>query len=192
MVQIEYVGLRMAGARIWRNDMKIKKLGVLVCCVLALCLGFALAGCDGEEASKKAFGGYWSVVDMEQDGEITTAEDMSLLRSLGLDVTLSLNEDLSATLTIFGSVGTGTWTPKTSKEATFTLDGQDIELTLEDDQLHLVNNTTTMNFTRSEEAPASDEGEVQGAEPGGEAADDATTDDTAADDATTDDTEAAN
>ena len=137
--------------------MNIKKLGVLVCCVLALCLGLALAGCDGEEASKKAFAGEWQVVDMEQDGEITTADDMALLRSLGLDVILSLNDDLSASLSIFGSKGEGTWQPETSTKATFVLDGQDIEMTIEDDQLTLVQNTTTMNFVRSEEAEDSDD-----------------------------------
>ena len=140
--------------------MNIKKLGVLVCCVLALCLGLVLAGCDGEEASKKAFSGEWQVVDMEQDGEITTADDMALLRSLGLDVILSLNDDLSASLSIFGSKGEGTWQPETSKKATFVLDGQDIEMTIEDGQLTLVQNTTTMNFVRSEELAGDDEAEA--------------------------------
>ena len=177
--------------------MNIKKLGALVCCALALCLGLALMGCDGEDASKKAFGGNWSVLHMEQDDQITTADDMSLLRSLGLDVTLSLNEDLSASLTIFGSEGTGTWTPETSKKATFTLDGQDIEMTIADDELTLVQNTTTMVFVRSDEVETGEDAELQGAEPGGDAADDtaddAAVDDAAADnDATAEDTEAGN
>ena len=166
--------------------MTIKKFGALVCCVLALCLGFALVGCDGVEASKKAFCGEWSVEEMDQDGEITTAEDMALFRSLGLDVVLTLNDDLSAKLSIFGSEGDGTWEPETKSKATFVLDGQNIEMTIEDGKLHLKQDSTLMTFVRSEELEGTEEAKAdEAAATTDEAA--ATTEDTAADATTTED-----
>lgn len=133
--------------------MKKKTLIIVAAAAVAIvvCVCLALTFCTGEKASLKAFTGEWTAESMQQDDEVTTEEDLALFRSIGLDVTLSLRDDLSATYVIFGAESKGTWQPETGTAATLTLSGQDIDLSLQDGKLTMQSNTTTVVFVHSDD-----------------------------------------
>ena len=118
---------------------------------IIVCVCLVLTFCTGEKASLKAFTGEWSALTMQQDDEITTEEDLALFRSLGLDVTLSLRDDLSATYSLFGAESNGTWQPETGTTATLMLNGEEINLSLQDDTLTMQTYATTIEFVHSDQ-----------------------------------------
>ena len=126
-------------------------VGVVAAVAIVVCVCLFLTFCTGEKAGLRAFTGEWSAASMQQDDAITTEEDMALFRSIGLDVTLSLRDDLSATLSLFGAESSGTWQPESGSAATMSLNNEEIDLTMEDGQLKMQNNETTIVFVHSDE-----------------------------------------
>ena len=89
--------------------------------VLALTLGFGVAGCSSggaaddaaEEAAidESTFYGLWVVsgVDSDKDGGITTQEEFEAMTEFGFELSFTLNEDGTAVLNQFGTVFAGDW-----------------------------------------------------------------------------------
>ena len=120
-------------------------------CMFALTLGLvACGGGDAVSQSKAAFTGDWTLSGMEADGNVTSAQDLEQLKSLGLEVTLSLKEDGSASLSLFGESVNGTWEPKTATEASMTAENQTISMTIAEDTLTMEQSNTKLSFVKSE------------------------------------------
>ena len=128
----------------------MRKTGILLslCCAFALCL--ALVGCGGgggNDAAKAAFTGTWDLTGITQDGEETTAEEISMLSSLGLDVYLTLNEDGTSKLVLFGESMEGTWTADSETAGTITLQGESTDMAIEGDTLKMTESGSGSSLT---------------------------------------------
>ncbi|MBO4352438.1 MAG: hypothetical protein J5818_02965 [Eggerthellaceae bacterium] len=136
-------------------------IAVVLCCTLALALG--LVGCGGgaEKAdpvaeSKAAFTGTWDLSGMVENGEPVAQEDLDIVKSLGLEIYLELDEDGSAMLELAGSSLGGEWTPKTATEADISFDDETITMTIDGDTLSMEQDGSRLEFTkRNESASAS-------------------------------------
>lgn len=134
-------------------------IAVLLSCAFAFCL--VLFGCAGDggnngEDAKKAFIGTWALVEIAQDGQVTSAEDLEMLKSLGLEVYVNLNEDGTASFMLFQESIEGTWEAKSATEGSLTLNGQEVGMTIEDSKLKFEQDGATLMFEKGEarEVPA--------------------------------------
>ena len=132
----------------------MRKTGILfsLCCAVALCL--ALVGCGGAESgndtAKAAFTGTWDLTGITQDGEVTSSEDIAMLSSLGLEVYLTLNEDGTSQLVLFGEPMEGTWTAESETAGTVVLQGENTAMTIEGDTLTMTENDSSLTFKKGE------------------------------------------
>lgn len=114
----------------------MRKLGIitLVACVMALCL--VLVGC-GKKDSKEAFVGTWTLHSIESATEDMSmdADSISLLRDMGVNVTLMLNDDGTFVLNTGNNQMTGSWETKSDTAGTATADGYQgtVDLSIGDD-----------------------------------------------------------
>lgn len=109
-----------------------RRIGVVaaLCCVLALC--FALVGCGGS-ASKADYTGDWKLAS-SSDANYDEAS-IKLMRSLGKDVSLTLNDDGKGTLTMLDDQTSVTWEAKSGTEGKLKAGDTETSLTLEGDKL---------------------------------------------------------
>lgn len=123
----------------------IRKIGIIaaLCCVFALC--FALVGCGGVDKSK--YTGDWKLA--YGSDENLDAESIQLMESLGLSVTLTLNEDGSGSLDLFGEKMDAKWEASSNTEGKITLDGSEAKIKLSDAELVIEDSTgSSMAFKR--------------------------------------------
>lgn len=125
--------------------------------VMAFMLCISLFGCGGSSSSSSgsyetAFVGTWNAVEMTGD-ESYDKDQVEALRTLGmLDIYMNLEEDGKA---IFSSVSgnqsssvEGIWKAESETQATFTVNENSTPMTLEDGQLSMTSNDTTMIFEK--------------------------------------------
>ena len=132
----------------------MKKL--LRCCLTAF-LAFSLLGCqpDAQEAAPEAepeplpIAGDYRLIEMIDETGKDVTEDLSMLEEHGKTVSLTLNEDGSGLLNMFGEENEVTWT-----EAFVNLNGQDIPLTFEEGKLTIsdTEGKTVLVFTKDTES----------------------------------------
>lgn len=125
-----------------------KKLGIIavLCCAFALC--FTLIGCGGS-VDKSNYLGDWQMTSGSDEN--LDEESIQLMESLGLTVTLTLNEDGTGSLNLFGEATDVTWEAKSNTEGTITYEGEDAKITLNGDELTLSDDTdASMTFKRIE------------------------------------------
>ena len=116
--------------------MKNKIIKILAFCAVVATMAVVLAGCgNNAQAIKDAYVGDWQITGMVENGQETTSEDLELMRSYGLDVTLNLSEDGKATLNLFGSDMTGTWEASSTTSGKMTLNEEAVDMTLKDGKL---------------------------------------------------------
>ena len=121
-----------------------KKLGLIaaLCCAFVLC--FALVGCG---ADKSNYTGEWKLAygsDPNLDDD-----SIQLIDSLGMSVMLTLNDDGSGTLDLFGDAKEIKWEASSNTEGKITLDGSEAKLQLEEGELTIVDKSdATMTFKR--------------------------------------------
>lgn len=121
-----------------------KKLGIIValCCALVMC--FALVGCG---ADKSNYTGEWKLA--YGSDENLDADSIQLMDSLGLAVTLTLNEDGTGKLDLFGDSMEAKWEVKSNTEGKIALDGSEAKMTLENEELTITDGSgATMSFKR--------------------------------------------
>lgn len=121
-----------------------KKLGIIaaVCCALALC--FALVGCG---ADKSNYTGEWNLA--YGSDENLDADSIALMDSLGLTVKLTLNDDGSGTLDLFGETMQAKWEASSNTEGKIALEGSEAKMTLANGELTITDGTgATMTFKR--------------------------------------------
>lgn len=119
----------------------MKKLAfVAVACACALML--VLVGCAGADGpvqswEQKAFAGTWNLVEMSDGGDVTGADELKLMNSMGMQVTLALGEDSNLTLDRLGKVTNGTWKATSETEGSATIEGQELAMQITEGKLVL-------------------------------------------------------
>lgn len=128
------------------------KKGIIAALACVFALSLALVGCSGGTSAndKAAWVGTWDLYEMDDNGTVTSSDDIELLRSLGLDVYLELNEDGTSSLVLFGEAAEGTWEAKSATEATITISGEQINLTIQDEKIKMTQNDQTLVFAKGE------------------------------------------
>lgn len=134
------------------SQVKKKVLAVGVCC-MALCAALMLAACSGgsgapSEDYTKNFVGEWELVGMTEDGVETPDEDLELMKSFGMNITLTLSDDKKASFDFMGEATEGTWEAKSASEIELSMEGEKIPLTLSHDELEMVGDEASMTFKR--------------------------------------------
>ena len=124
-----------------------KKFGLIaaLCCAFILC--FALVGCGGVDKSK--YMGDWKLA-YGSDADLD-ADSIELMDSLGISVTLTLNEDGTGSLDVFGKKMDAKWEATSNEEGTITLDGSEATMKLaEEGELTIVDSSdASMTFKRA-------------------------------------------
>ena len=124
-----------------------RMLGVVaaICCAFALC--FSLVGCGGVD--KSGYLGNWS---LESGTDATLdADSIALMKTLGLQVFLTLNEDGTGSMNMFGSTLDASWQADSATEGKITVDGKDSTLALADGKLTLTDaDGAYLTFTKYE------------------------------------------
>lgn len=123
-----------------------KKWVAMLVSVFALCL--VLAGCTAGGDATKNFVGDWKLVGMEENGETTSPEDIQLMEGLGMTVTLSVKEDKTFVLNVFGDETSGSWEAKNPSEASLTVDGQTVSATLANGVLTMEQDGAKLSFEK--------------------------------------------
>ena len=134
----------------------MKKLCTLILCIiltLQLCVSVVLAGETGAAEGSTASGGdqglpgVWKLVEMNDDGDITTKEQLEQMEAWGMVMYLDIRADGTMTASGFGTDSEGTWNEKeiiTNGSTIFwSLDGA--VLTLEKDSSSMKFERTTMD-----------------------------------------------
>lgn len=129
-----------------------KKLAALLATACAFALCFALVGCGGSDPSKN-FIGTWVLSGGEMDGDSIDDETLSLMKSFGMDVYITLDEDGTASFVLFGEKMSGDWKAKNATTATLTFDGESGDIKLADEKLTLEADGDKLIFEKGE-APA--------------------------------------
>jgi hypothetical protein len=136
----------------------MKKIGIIaaLACAFALCL--MLVGCGGGgKASKDAFLGDWTIsaIESEDPSSAVSSEDIALMQSMGMNVTITFNEDNTFKLDLFGEILNGVWEPKTDTTAVANLDNQDVNVEIDDSgNLIFSQGNDKLIFTKGAAAPA--------------------------------------
>ena len=141
-----------------------KSIIVLLGCVVALSL--ALVGCannssaNSSAAAKQALVGTWDLVEIVQDGQPASKDELETIKGLGLDIFLNLNEDGTAALVLFGEVQEGTWEVTSSTAGKLVLADHAIEMTIDNSQLKFEQAGTALTFAKGEkkEVPTASSG----------------------------------
>lgn len=144
--------------------------GLAVLCAFVLALSACGFGDPKAEASKN-FVGTWELESMNSSGQETSAEDLALLKSFGMSVYLTVEDDGSALLEMFGSNITATWTAKDATNVTLSFDGSAAQSTgiqettqdvsFADGKLTMSSNNDTMVFKKID--PSEKEAQVAAA-----------------------------
>ena len=123
-----------------------KKLGIIavLCCAFALC--FTLIGC-GSSVDKSNYTGDWKLA--YGSDENLDADSIQLMESLGLSVKLTLNEDGTGSLDLFGETMQAKWEASSNTEGKITLDDSEATMKLDNGELSIVDSTNaSMTFVR--------------------------------------------
>ena len=122
-----------------------KKLGVALVLCFALALCFMLAGCGGIDKSK--FVGDWHLAS--STNENLDAESIALMKSLGLDVKLTLSDDGSGKLDMFGEQKNLSWEASSNTGGKVRLDNAETAMSLDNGQLTLADvEGSSLTFSR--------------------------------------------
>lgn len=126
--------------------MKKRFLGIFAAfaIVLGLCIG--LTGCGD---NKKEYLGSWEIVGMTNDGVETAQADIELMKSFGLTVTLSLDEDGTGVLSLFGVDYNVTW-EVSGDSATLEYEGGRYDMKVEDGNLSMISGDNSIVFAPAE------------------------------------------
>lgn len=128
-----------------------KKPVSLCASVVLACL--LMVGCGRKtEEYRAAFVGTWEIVELTNDGALTTLEDMAAIKANGLDVYVDLREDGTSELDTFGSKVAGTWEVTGKDRAKMSMREQSIDMKLDNDMLELVQDAQSITFKKIDPA----------------------------------------
>lgn len=128
----------------------------------AFALTVSLVACGGAPAGPNLdelageFVGTWEMSHAEFDEGPISEEEYDAVTDLGMHVTLDLSDSGDILLDSFGSQYNGTWEIKDETTVTVTLDGESVDMPLEDDELVLDYQGETMYFEKVSDDPNMD------------------------------------
>lgn len=123
-----------------------KKIGIIAALVCAFVLCFALVGCGGS-VDKTKFLGTWELESA--DDENLDAESVELMKSLGLEVTLTLKDDGTGSLNLFGEETEVEWEATSATEGKISMkDTGNANLKVDGDKLVMSDDSTAMTFAK--------------------------------------------
>lgn len=125
-----------------------KRIGIIAALCFAFALCFTLIGCGGgASVDKSIYTGTWELESGSDEN--LDAESVELMKSLGLEVTLTLKEDGTGSLDLFGESTDITWEAKSNTEGTITLEGEKANIKIADSKLTLDDDTgASMTFAK--------------------------------------------
>ena len=132
------------------------KTGILatLVCAFAFVFAIALVGCSGgggdSENYDKNFVGTWELSGLEEDGTSYAESDIKMLKSMGLAVSLTMNEDKTAALDYFGEKLEGTWEAKNATTVTLKAMGDSMDIKLNNGELTVEVDGAKMMFKKAE------------------------------------------
>ena len=100
---------------------------------------------ESKEEPKADITGQYEITGMITDGKETTAEDLALMKSKGLNCTITLKADGTGVLDLFGEEKALTWDDSTISTAE-----KQYLYTCEGDQLTVTDKDSSLTFTRTE------------------------------------------
>lgn len=100
---------------------------------------------ESKEEPKAGIAGQYEITAMITDGDATPAEDLELMKSKGLNCTITLNEDGTGVLDLFGDLKDLTWNDSTISTAE-----NSYAYTCEDGQLTITSGNSSLTFKRAE------------------------------------------
>lgn len=86
------------------------------------------------------------MVDAEEDID---ADTLDFMKAMGLNCTLTLKEDKTASIDLFGEVSEGTWEPKSASECSVTLEGNSMNGKLDGEKLTFTDDASTLVFVKA-------------------------------------------
>ena len=123
-----------------------KRIGILAALCLAFALCFTLVGCGGG-VDKSLYTGEWTL-ESGSDGNLTK-ENLDKMKQLGMEVTLTLKDDGTGSLNLFGEAMDVTWEATSNTEGKLTLQGESAALKLENGKLTMSDSTNaSMTFAK--------------------------------------------
>ena len=146
--------------RMW-DTMRMKYVFALFASACALLC--ALAGCSGsggqvQSWEHKAFAGTWNLVEMSDGGDVTGADELKLMNSLGMQVTLTLGADSKLTLDTLGKQSEGTWKATSETEGTATIEDQEMPLQITEGRLVMEQGGDKLVFDKASDETTQAEG----------------------------------
>ena len=139
------------------NDKK-KRIPVILAAVLVIMAAMLLiCSCkkadssqDGAEIKTEKTDERYEIIAMVSDGVETSAEDLALLKSKGLNCTIVLKADRTGVLDLFGEETKLTW-----DEKNISTDKKTMPYTRKDDQLTITDGNSSLTFLKSDESEES-------------------------------------
>ena len=123
-----------------------KKLGIVAALVCALALSFALVGC-GESVDKSKYTGNWQLAS--SSSQDLDADSIALMKSLGLEVKLTLSEDGTGKLDMFGDEMNLSWEASSNTAGKAKFDNSETTMALNNNELTLADvNGSSLTFKR--------------------------------------------
>ncbi len=120
--------------------MKVKKFAALL---LVVALVFSLVACSsGGGGGKPSPVGSYTLSGMEENGEAKSQEDLDLLASMGLTLTMEVREDKTGMMDLFGEQLEFEW-----DDESIIVDGVKQPYTFDGTTLTMENDGTKMTFT---------------------------------------------
>lgn len=124
-----------------------KKIGIIAALVCAFVLCFALVGCGGGSVDKTKFTGTWTLESGSDEN--LDADSIELMKSLGLEVNLTLNDDDTGRLNMFGQEEAVTWEATSATEGKLSMENAgSANLKIEDSKLVMSDDSSSMTFAK--------------------------------------------
>ena len=122
-----------------------KKIGIIAALVCAFILCFALVGCGG--ADKTKFIGSWTLESGSDEN--LNADAIAKMKSLGYEVTLTLNEDETGVIDLFGETMDVEWKATSGTEGEVTMqETEKAKLSIDGEKLVMSDDSSSMTFAK--------------------------------------------
>lgn len=115
---------------------------IVVSLVVMACMSFLLLGCSKKESK---FVGNWTIESMGVEGQMLNVADLGGDESLAASITV--NKDGTLSMSMADESNDGTWEDKGGK-VTMTIDGDTVDVTLEDDKATISIDGATLVFKK--------------------------------------------
>lgn len=124
-----------------------KKISFLFVLALVVALGSTLVACGG--GGEVDVVGDWKLSSMEEDGEVTSEEDLAMLEEMGMSISLSFTADNKVTMDMFGEIMEGTWKSVDGSTVDITFEGETAQAKVADGKITMEEDGAKMVFSKS-------------------------------------------